>query len=104
MTYHLMLSAKILGSPVRSTCGHFFFNWDSLHARLNSHCKTWSYKKKKCKKIKIKIYSKSFWKESTVNRCLLILDLKPFKSWVKEKHSAGREFQSLAVRGKILLT
>ena len=23
----------------------FFFNWDSLHARLNSHYKAWSYKK-----------------------------------------------------------
>ena len=29
----------------------FFFNWDSLHARLNSHYKAWSYKKKKHKKI-----------------------------------------------------
>ena len=27
-------------------------NWDSLHARLNSHCKAWSYKKKKHKRIK----------------------------------------------------
>ena len=25
----------------------FFFNWDSLHARLNSHYEAWSYKKKK---------------------------------------------------------
>ena len=30
----------------------FFFNWDSFHARLNSHYKAWSYKKKKHKKIK----------------------------------------------------
>ena len=30
----------------------FFLNWDSLHARLNSHYKAWSYKKKKYKKIK----------------------------------------------------
>ena len=30
----------------------FFFNWDSLHARLSSHYKAWSYKKKKHKKIK----------------------------------------------------
>ena len=30
----------------------FFFNWDSLHARLNSHYEGWSYKKKKHKKIK----------------------------------------------------
>ena len=28
------------------------FNWDSLHARLNSHYEGWSYKKKKHKKIK----------------------------------------------------
>ena len=32
-----------------------FFNWDSLHARLNNHYKAWSYKKKK----KIKAYRKS---------------------------------------------
>ena len=30
----------------------FFFNWNLLHARLNSHYKAWSYKKKKHKKIK----------------------------------------------------
>ena len=29
-----------------------FFNWHSLHARLNSHCETWSYKKKEHKKFK----------------------------------------------------
>ena len=29
----------------------FFFNWDSLHARLNSHHEAWSYKKKKHEKI-----------------------------------------------------
>ena len=28
-----------------------FFNWDSLHARLNSHYEAWSYKKKKHKKV-----------------------------------------------------
>ena len=26
--------------------GKSFFNWDSLYARLNSHYKAWSYKKK----------------------------------------------------------
>ena len=51
-----------------------FLNQDSLHARLNSHCKAWSYKKKKHKKIKA--YMKSLYKEPTVNRCMLILDLK----------------------------
>ena len=30
----------------------YFFNWDSLHARLNSHYKAWSCKKQKQKKVK----------------------------------------------------
>ena len=55
-----------------------FFNWDSLHARLNSHHEAWSYEKKNHKKIKS--YWKFAWKEPTVKRCLLILDLKPFRS------------------------
>ena len=46
---------------------------------------------------------KSVQKKHTVQRCLLILDLKPLRSWVKGKHSIGREFQSLAVQGKKLL-
>ena len=62
-----------------------FFNWDSLNERLNSHYKAWSYKKKKYKKIKGN--RKSFQTELTVNRCLLILDLKSFRSKVKGKHS-----------------
>ena len=28
----------------------FFFNWDSRHARLNSHYEAWSYNKKKAQK------------------------------------------------------
>ena len=32
---------------------------DSVYVRLNSHCKAWSYKKKKHKKIKS--YRKSIW-------------------------------------------
>ena len=35
----------------------FCFDWDSLHTRLNSHHKAWSYKKKK--HIKVKEYRKS---------------------------------------------
>ena len=31
---------------------YFFKNWDSLHARLNSHYRACSYNKKKHKKIK----------------------------------------------------
>ena len=80
---------------------YLFLNIDSLHSRLNSHYKAWSYKKKKHKKIKA--YRKSLYKEPTFNRCLLILDLKPFRLSVKGKHSIGREFHSVAVRGKKLL-
>ena len=77
----------------------FFFNWDSLHTRLNSHFEAWSCKKKKHKKIKA--YRKSVWKEPSVKRCLLIIDLNHRS---KKKHSIGREFQSPAVQGKKLLT
>ena len=45
-----------------------------------------------------------FTKNLQLNRCLLILDLNSFRSLVKGKHSIGTEFQSLAVRGKKLLT
>ena len=37
---------------------------------------------------------------TTVKRCLLILDLKPFRSQVKGKHSIDREFHGLTVKGK----
>ena len=80
----------------------FFKSWDSLHARLNSYYEAWSYKKKKYKKIKACMNSVS--EESTDKMCLLILDLNPLRSEVKGKHSIGREFQSLTVRGKKLLT
>ena len=80
------------------TIGLFYFNWDKLHARLNSPYKAWSYKKKKHKKIKAR--SKSVQKEPTAKRCLFILDFKLFRSQVKGKHSKGREFQSLAMRGQ----
>ena len=79
-----------------------FFNWDSLHARLNSHYEASSYKKKKRKKVKT--YRKSVQKEPAVKRCLLILELKPLRSQVKGKYSIGTEFQSQAVQGKNLWT
>ena len=82
--------------------GDFFFFWDSFHAKLNSHCEAWGYKKKKHKKIGA--HRKSAQKEPTVKRRLLILELKPLRSYVRRKHSIGREFQSLAVRGNKLLT
>ena len=55
-----------------------FFNWISLHARLNSHYEAWSYKKKKHKKIKA--CRKFVKKKPTAKRCLLILDVTPFRS------------------------
>ena len=39
-----------------------------------------------------------------VKTSLLILDLKPFRLLVKGKYSMDREFQSLDVQGKKLLT
>ena len=78
------------------------YYWDSLYSKLDSHYKVWSYKKKKHKKIET--YRKSLQKEHTVNRCLFILNLKPFRSSVKGKHSIGREIQDLAVERKKLLT
>ena len=41
----------------------FLFNWNSLHARLSSHYKAWSYKNKKHKKIKAD--KKFLYKEPT---------------------------------------
>ena len=55
-----------------------FFNWHSLHARLNKHYEVWNYKKKKYKKIKA--HMKSVYKEPIVKRCLLILDFKLVRS------------------------
>ena len=82
-----------------SGCYKKILNWNSPHARLNSSV---CYKKKKYKKVKA--YQKSVQKQPTVKRCLLIVDLWPLRSQVKGKHSIGREFQSLAVQGKKLLT
>ena len=40
----IMEHIKIIQIPI--------FYWDSLHARLNSHYKTWSYKKRSTKRLK----------------------------------------------------
>ena len=68
-----------------SELSFFLKNWHSLHVRLNTHYEAWSYKKKKHKKVKA--YRKSVYKEPPVKRCLLILDLKPLRSYIKGKHS-----------------
>ena len=57
---------------------YFCFNWDSFHARLKQPLQGMELQEKKHKKIKA--YRKSVKKETTVKRCLLILDLKPFRS------------------------
>ena len=44
-----------------------FFTWDSLHARLSSHYKTWSYKKKKHKKITGNLFRKNLQLKMPVN-------------------------------------
>ena len=41
----------LIEKEVARSC-FFFFNWYSLHARLNSHYEAWSYKKRKHKKVK----------------------------------------------------
>ena len=79
-TQNLMNLVKI--SFTLSFC---IFNWDSLHARLSSHCKEWSCKKMNHKKIKA--YRKHVQKETIVERSLLILDLKLFRSQVNRKYS-----------------
>ena len=62
----------------KATSDFWLINWDSLHASLDCHYESWSYKKKKHKKIKA--YSKYVQKEPTDERCSLILGLKPFRS------------------------
>ena len=42
-----------------------FFNWDSIHARLNSHYEAWGYKKKK----KTKAYRKYATVKELKNIC-----------------------------------
>ena len=83
-----------------------FFNCHSLYERLNSNYKAWNYRKKK---NTIKTYRKVLKKKkekekNKCRRCLLTLDLKPFRSQVKGKDSAGEKFRILTVSGKKLLT
>ena len=40
----------------------FFKNWDSLHARLNSHYEAWSYKEKKKAQKRLKATGNLFRK------------------------------------------
>ena len=49
----------------------------------------WDSKKKKHKKIRA--YRKYLWKEPTLNRCLLILDLKPFRFYISQRKAFYRQ-------------
>ena len=68
------------------------FNWDPVHAMLNSH-----YEALSCKKNlkKVEAYRISVQKEPTAETFLLILNLMPRRLQIKGKHSIGREFQIL---------
>ena len=63
MTYFLAkfdlmsLASPIFWSSESISAIVFFFNWDSLHARLNRHYKAWRHKKKKHQNMKV--YRKS---------------------------------------------
>ena len=66
----------------------FFFNWDSLHARWNIHDEAWSYKKKKNKKIKA--YSKSDSKETTIAFIIFSEFLKFYQISFQQKWNNAR--------------
>ena len=52
LPYHIKSSENLESFKRTIFFNYFFFNWDSLHARLDSHYEAWSCKKKKHKKIK----------------------------------------------------
>ena len=48
LTYN---SAKMVVEILHFLSYYYYFNWDSLYARLNSHYEAWSYNKRSIKKI-----------------------------------------------------
>ena len=99
MTFYIFLLSSLC--IVILEISFALFNLIGINARLNSHYKAWSYKKKKLKKVIA--YRKSFCRKPTVNKCLLFLNVMSFRLQVKGKHSIGREFQSIAMQGKKLV-
>ena len=47
----ILAANKYLHNITSNLFIYFFFNWDSLNAKLSNHYKAWNYKKKKHKKI-----------------------------------------------------
>ena len=68
------------GIKVNKEVFSLFFNWDSIHARLNSHYEAWSYKKKAQKRLQDteNLFRKNLY--TVKKRRVLILDLKPLGS------------------------
>ena len=50
--YKIKSATSAMSYFLWETVWYILFNLDSLHAKLDSHYKAWSYKKKKCNKIK----------------------------------------------------
>ena len=50
--------------------------------------------------LRIKKPYESCFKNTPQKMCLLTLKLRPFRSYVKGEHSAGKEFHSPAAQGK----
>ena len=48
----LRLNFLHVTSKGKLECRYIFFNWVSLHARLNSHYEAWRYKKEAQKRLK----------------------------------------------------
>ena len=67
----------------------WLFFWDSSHKKLNNHYKVWSYKKAMKKRM--------FKKRPKM--CLLTVDIKPFRQYIKGKRFAEKEFQRVTVWG-----
>ena len=86
---------------------HFFYqkkiNWDSIHARLNSHYVALSYKKKKHKKIKVCRESShldhGFWKTYGLENVLWCTKVRAPKASSGER-CAHRNFVLLVTLGR----
>ena len=91
---------NLINQKLLSCCSRATFFIKFFHARLNNYYEEWSYKEKE----KMILQRKTVQKKLKEKRSLLTLDLKPFISLVKGKHSPSKQFQSLFIRRKKLFT
>lgn len=95
-------SPRRLGNVFLSFQCFYYCNW--LNPRLISHCEAQHYEKKKTKRIKTANQKETRNKKPPGHNDLKPRhDLKPFRSYVKGKHSGGNYFQCLALPLKKLL-